>query len=157
MLSQFIFPALYSICIFVLVILWLQSGFDKIFNFKDNLSWLQGHFSKSPFKGIVKSLLVIITFLELSAGLVALAAIADIWILHQWIAPFAACLLSMLTLSLLFMGQRIAKDYAGAATLVSYMIYTLAVLAFSYYLMAFAHPGNKTISFMEVLPTLLSV
>ena len=37
-----------------LAILFLQSGIDKIIDFKGNLGWLQGHFAKSPLAGQVR-------------------------------------------------------------------------------------------------------
>ena len=36
-----------------LAITFLQSGYDKLFFWKDNLNWLKGHFSKTPIKNVV--------------------------------------------------------------------------------------------------------
>jgi len=33
-----------------LAITFIQSGYDKIFYWKDNVSWLKEHFSKTPLK-----------------------------------------------------------------------------------------------------------
>jgi hypothetical protein len=43
---------------------------------------------------------------------------------------FAGSLLSAITLLMLFFGQRVAKDYAGAATLVPYFILVVINLFF---------------------------
>ena len=53
----------------LLAILFLQSGLDKVFNYKGNLEWLTGHFEKSPLKGTVGLLMPVITLLEVAAGL----------------------------------------------------------------------------------------
>jgi hypothetical protein len=123
--------ALYSICMIVLVILWLQSGIDKVKDFKGNYDWLHGHFSKSPLKGIVKFMLIKLTILELSAGLAALGAIIEIWLFRSFYFPFIACFLSMASLAALFFGQRMSKEYAGAASLMGYMVYVVLMLFFT--------------------------
>jgi hypothetical protein len=123
--------ALYSLCMIVLVILWLQSGFDKIIDFKGNYDWFKGQFSKSPLKGAVKLMLIILTLLELGAGFAALAAIVEIWMFHSWYLPFIACFLSMLSLVALFFGQRMSKEYGGAASLMGYIAYVILVLFFT--------------------------
>lgn len=105
-----------------LAILFLQSGLDKAFNFADNFSWLQGHFSKTVFRGQVKSMLVCITITEVLAGAVALIGAAQCLIAGQKTFAIYGAQLAALDILLLFFGQRIAKDYAGAAALVPYFI-----------------------------------
>src|SRR6266542_2546128 len=56
-----------------LAILFLQSGIDKVIDYRGNLEWLRGHFAKSPLAGVVPLLLTAITLLEVAAG--ALSAI----------------------------------------------------------------------------------
>jgi len=116
---------------FVLVILWLQSGIDKLTDFKGNYEWIKGQFAKSPLKGVTKLLLVTLTLLELSAGLAGIAAIAEIWIFKTWNFAFVACLLSMASLCALFFGQRLSKEYGGAASLMGYMTYTVLIAIFT--------------------------
>ena len=36
-----------------LAILFLQSGLDKVFDWKGNLEWLKGHFAKSILAGMI--------------------------------------------------------------------------------------------------------
>ena len=47
-----------------LAILFLQSGLDKVFDWKGNLEWLKSHFAKSILGKVVPILLGIITFLK---------------------------------------------------------------------------------------------
>jgi hypothetical protein len=98
-----------------LAILFLQSGIDKIIDRRGNLEWLKGHFASSPLAGMVPALLICITILEIAAG--ALSAVA-----------FYGAILAAAAITALFFGQRIAKDYAGAAVLVPYFLFTLVAI-----------------------------
>ena len=53
-------------------ILFLQSGLDKIIDWKGNLGWLTGHFEKSPLAKLVPAMLATLTFLEVLTGLLCL-------------------------------------------------------------------------------------
>ncbi len=107
-------------------ILFLQSGIDKILDRRGNLEWLTGHFAKSPLAGMVPVLLSIITLMELAAG--ALSAIGCLLILlrHDSTVAFYGAVLSGLALLALFFGQRMAKEYPGAASLVPYFLVVIA-------------------------------
>ncbi len=109
-----------------LAILFLQSGLDKIFDWKGNLGWLTGHFAKSPLAGMVPLLLGIVTLLELAAG--ALSAVGVVFLILGKGSSLAllGAQFSAFSIIALFFGQRIAKDYAGAATLVPYFLVCLA-------------------------------
>ena len=125
------FAGVYLARIFVaafLAILFLQSGVDKIADRRGNLEWLTGHFAKSPFAGIVPLLLSAITILELGAGVLSGVGCALLLITHDSRAAFYGAVLSSLAILSLFLGQRIAKEYAGAAVLVSYFLLTIVAL-----------------------------
>lgn len=144
MLIEYFFLSLYSLCMIVLVILFIQSGLDKVTDYKGNFEWLNGHFSKSPLKGMVRFLLITLTFFELSAGLAAVAAIIDIWFIRAWYLPFIACFLSMLSFVCLFFGQRMAKDYGSAASIAGYMAYNVLMIIFTTGLYLYMSPVLKT-------------
>jgi len=129
----------------VLVVLWLQSGLDKITDYKGNFEWLSGHFAKSKLKGMVKFLLITLTIFELSTGVASLLAIVDVWFLKLWYFPFAACFLSMLSFTCLFFGQRMAKDYGSAASLMVYMIYIFLITMFTVALFFIVGDGSKSV------------
>ncbi len=110
-------------------ILFLQSGIDKITDYAGNLSWLKGHFGKSPLKNIVPMMLITITILEVAAG--GFSAVGAVFILlgkGSQIAYFGA-VLSSVSIVMLFFGQRIAKDYGGAAGLVPYFVVSTIAMA----------------------------
>lgn len=113
-----------------LAILFLQSGIDKITDRKGNLEWLTGHFAGSPFANMVPLLLSVITLMEVAAG--ALCAVGSVMLLFDGGSRvlLAGVLLSGVSLICLFTGQRLAKDYAGAAVLVNYFILVLLGLYF---------------------------
>jgi hypothetical protein len=109
-------------------ILFLQSGFDKLLNFRDNLSWLSGHFAQSPLAGFVPLLLICITLTELCAGLLSACGLVQLLVFRQASLAVWGNIGALLALLCLFLGQRIAKDYAVAATLVGYFIAATAGL-----------------------------
>jgi hypothetical protein len=111
-----------------LAILFLQSGIDKIIDHRGNLDWLKGHFSKSPLGGVVPILLTAITILEVAAG--ALSAIGCIMLIvsRETTVAFYGAVISAVVIIALFFGQRMAKEYAGAAVLVPYFLLALAAI-----------------------------
>lgn len=113
-----------AFCMAFLAILFLQSGMDKVLHRADNLSWLSGHFAQSPLKGLVPQLLSILTALEVFSGLFSLMGLVFVFLGDLRPALFGA-LLSMASVLALFFGQRMAKDYAGAAALVPYGLFAL--------------------------------
>jgi uncharacterized membrane protein YphA (DoxX/SURF4 family) len=111
-----------------LAILFLQSGIDKIVDRGGNFEWLKGHFAKSPLAGIVPALLICITILEVAAG--ALSAIGCVFVIlsRDSTVAFYGAAISAVAVLALFFGQRIAKDYAGAAVLVPYFLLVLVAM-----------------------------
>ncbi len=112
----------------LLAILFLQSGIDKIVDRGGNFEWLKGHFAKSPLAGIVPALLICITILEVAAG--ALSAVGCVFVIlsrGSTVAFYGAAISAVAVLALFF-GQRIAKDYAGAAVLVPYFLLMLVAM-----------------------------
>ena len=111
-----------------LAILFLQSGIDKIVDRRGNFEWLKGHFAKSPLAGIVPALLICITILEVAAGALSGVGCLLIILLKDSTIAFYGAILSAAAIMALFFGQRIAKDYAGAAVLVPYFLLTLVAI-----------------------------
>ena len=106
----------------MLAVLFIQSGLDKVLDFAGNLAWLQGHFAKSPLRGQVKAMLVTVTVTELLAGFVSAAGALVIAFDGRTAVALWGAQLAGLNIVMLFLGQRMAKDYAGAASLVPYFI-----------------------------------
>ena len=128
LLLSFLSPILSMqlLCLAFLSILFLQSGLDKVFNYKGNLEWLKGHFAKSPLKNTVGVLMPAITLLELAAGFFCAIGILFL-IFNDGNAEMGliGAQISALSILNLFFGQRLAQDYEGAATLTSYFLIAL--------------------------------
>ena len=112
----------------ILAILFLQSGLDKVIDRAGNRAYLNEHFAKSPLAGTVGPMFFVITILEISAG--ALSALGCILLLitHNATVAFFGALIAAVNLIALFFGQRVSKDYAGAAALVPYFLLAITAL-----------------------------
>jgi diacylglycerol kinase len=111
-----------------LAILFLQSGIDKVVDRRGNLEWLKGHFAKSPLAGTVPVLLTVITIIEGAAGVLSAIGCVVIIFSRSSTVAFYGAVISAIAIVALFFGQRMAKDYAGAAVLVPYFLLALAAI-----------------------------
>ncbi len=109
------------IAIFISIAL-IQSGIDKINDRKGNLDWLIDHFSNTIFNNYVPFLLSILTVVELLSGIILITGALFNLLYSNFNILIIGFLLSSLNFIFLFLGQRIAKDYAGAAVIVNYFI-----------------------------------
>lgn len=105
----------------LMVILFAQSGLDKVFDFRGNLEWMTAHFSKTILKGVVKPSLIAITVLELLSAALCAVGVVCLFAGISIMPAFWGLMLCAVTLLQLFAGQRLAKDYAGAATIAFYL------------------------------------
>ncbi|MEZ4854376.1 DoxX family protein [Flavobacterium sp.] len=106
----------------LLAITFLQSGYDKIKDWKGNLEWLKSHFAATFLAKQVPFALFTILVLEIVSGVFCVAGILKLFIDNDSTIGFYGALLSCITLLLLLFGQRIAKDYDGARTIVIYFV-----------------------------------
>jgi diacylglycerol kinase len=111
-----------------LAILFLQSGIDKVVDRRGNSEWLGGHFAKSPLAGVVPALLIMITILEVAAGVLSGIGCFALILLRDSTVAFYGAVVSAVAILGLFFGQRMAKEYAGAAVLVPYFLLTLVAI-----------------------------
>jgi hypothetical protein len=111
-----------------LAILFLQSGIDKIVDRRGNLEWLKGHFAKSPLAGFVPAMVTIITLFEVAAGVLNAIGCLLIFFRRDSTLAFYGAVISAFSILALFFGQRMAKDYPGAAILVPYFLLALAAI-----------------------------
>ena len=120
-------PALFSALL--VSILFIQSGLDKVFDWKGNLEWLTGHFSKTFLRGTVPPMLATITVMELATGFLSVAGIVYFLIAGSTVLIFYSSILGAASIAALFFGQRVAKDYAGAAVLIPYFILLIILMS----------------------------
>ena len=124
-----------------LCIVFIQSGLDKVLNFNSNLEFLKTHFQHTMFNKRIKLLLLIITLLECVTGAFLLLLMFQSFICFTYLSSelcyasiymlsWIGLILSAITICCLFLGQRIAKDYAGAASLTFYFVIILIGMLF---------------------------
>lgn len=77
---------------------------------------------------MVPALLTVITILELAAGILSAIGCVAVMLVRDSRIAFYGALVSALAIIALFFGQRMAKDYAGAAVLVPYFLLTLVAI-----------------------------
>ena len=107
-----------------LAITFLQSGYDKIKDWKGNVAWLTGHFTNTVLAKHVPFALGIILLLEIVSGVLCVSGIIQ-HLMQEVVLRglgFYGAILSSITLLFLLFGQRLAKDYDGARTIVIYFI-----------------------------------
>ena len=105
-----------------LFIAFFQSGLDKVIDRKGNLDFLKAHFSDSPIIKIIPIMLLILTFLEIIGSLMLGYGVYYAFVNRSTLWIFYGFVVIAITIVILFAGQRIAKDYIGAADLVPYFI-----------------------------------
>ena len=105
-----------------LFIAFFQSGLDKIIDRKGNLDFLKAHFSDTPLIKIIPIMLLILTFLEIIGSLMLGYGVYYAFVNRSTLWIFYGFVVIAITIVILFAGQRIAKDYLGAADLVPYFI-----------------------------------
>lgn len=108
-----------------LTVTFLQSGIDKIADWNGNVSFIKEHFKNSPLKNSVPLLLGIILVLEVIAGFLMLFGVYELYTSGAKEIALLGTELCAVTLIFLLIGQRLAKDYAGAMSLAVYFIVTL--------------------------------
>ena len=116
-------PTLFVTAFFA--ILFLQSGLDKVLDYSGNLEYFSEHFKKSPLAGSVRLLMPTITVLETLTGIVSAWAFLQTLLMGQSSAAIFSPGLAGVSLLCLFFGQRVGKDYGGAAALVPYFVVAL--------------------------------
>ena len=126
--TETVFLIVKVLAVSFLAILFLQSGLDKVVDKKGNLDWLSSHFANSPFKNFVPVLFFTITVVELLSGILNLLGVVFLLLEGSLILALYGTILASVALIMLFLGQRIAKDYVGAQSLVSYFILTILTL-----------------------------
>jgi len=110
-------------------ITFIQSGYDKIMDWAGNIAWLKGHFANTPIKNSVPQSLMLILVLEVFSGAFSVIGIIQLYVNEGTTFAFIAALLSSITLLFLLLGQRMAKDYDGARTIVIYFIPAILLLS----------------------------
>ena len=108
-----------------LIVTFMQSGIDKIADWKGNVGFIKSHFKDSPLRNNVPVLLAVILTIEIAAGIFMIIGTYQIYSSGLKEIALIGVELSAVALIFLLIGQRLAKDYTGAMTLAVYFIITL--------------------------------
>ena len=111
-----------------LAVLFLQSGLDKVIDRKGNREYLNQHFARSPLASTVGPMFLVVTILEVSAGALSGVGCLLLILTRDSTVAFLGAVIAGINIVALFFGQRVAKDYAGAAALVPYFLLALAAI-----------------------------
>ena len=118
------YPAEVLLLIF-LIITFIQSGIDKLLDWNGNISFIKEHFKNSPLKNTVPLLLGIILIVEIVAGVLMSIGVYELYTSEAKEIALLGVEFSAIALIFLLIGQRLAKDYAGAMSLGVYFIITV--------------------------------
>ena len=103
-------------------IVFIQSGVDKVFDYKGNLSFLndllRGFFSRP----LINFALISVTILELTSGILCLIGIFDAIFNSSYFIGKLGLIIGSLALLVLLFGQWVSKNYEGAKTIAIYFI-----------------------------------
>jgi hypothetical protein len=113
------FSAELLVLVFILIT-FLQSGIDKITDWKGNVAYIKSVFEKTFLYKFSAFLLGVIAFAEIIVGILAIIGLYQIYTNQDMFYGLLALVISAKVLLALLLGQRIAKDYAGAMTIAVY-------------------------------------
>jgi uncharacterized membrane protein YphA (DoxX/SURF4 family) len=102
-----------------------QSGFDKIFNWEGELDFISEKFAKTPLSNFSAFGLIQVTILEVLSGLLSLFGVIMVLFYNNESYGIMGLILAAISFCILMLGQRISKDYEGAAALVPYFLLTM--------------------------------
>ena len=111
------------------LIVFIQSGVDKIFDYKGNLNFLNDllkiYFSPS----LIAFALISVAILELVSGILCLIGIVDFIFNDSSFIGFLGLIIGSIALLVLLFGQRVSKNYDGAKTIAIYFILAMIGIA----------------------------
>ena len=112
------------------IIVFAQSGLDKIFCRKENLDFFKEHFKRTFLKNYTSISLTILTFLETLCGVVLIYGLYFALFEKTTLWIFYGLLLCVLNLIVLLFGQRLSKDYEGSVDIgVYFMLAILGIMS----------------------------
>ena len=112
----------------LLAVTFIQSGYEKIMDWNGNVTWLKEHFSKTRLKNHVPLALFHILVLELISGILCVVGVIQLMINNERTFGLYGGIFSCISLIMMLFGQRLAKDYDGARTIVIYFIPAILVV-----------------------------
>ena len=104
------------------LIVFIQSGVDKIVDYKGNLAFLKGLFKAFFSPPLITLALISVTILEIISGVLCLIGIGDFILNDSSFIGLLGLITGSFALLILLFGQRVSKNYEGAKTIAIYFI-----------------------------------
>jgi amino acid permease len=103
-----------------------ESGTGKVLDWSGNRAYFSQQFKSTPLAGTIGVFFPLVTLMELATAVLSLLGLWQMWLSDgSTVWAIRAVALGSLTFIALIFGQRMAKDYAGAAGIVPYLIVVL--------------------------------
>jgi len=109
-------------------IVFFQSSIDKINDRSGNLKFFNHHFKGTLFQNYISISLNFLVLLEITSASLCCLGIFYKLSYHDSIFIYYGLLISAIVLLSLLFGQRLAKDYAGAADITIYFILCIVTI-----------------------------
>ena len=113
------------------LIVFIQSGLDKLLDYKGNLSFLNGLLGGFFSSFLIAFALVFVTILELTSGILCLLGIISFFLEDSTFIGLVGLIIGSFALLVLLFGQRVSKNYDGAKTIAIYFILSIIGIALS--------------------------
>ena len=110
-------------------IVFIQSGVDKIFDYKGNLSFLNDLLKIYFSPPLIAFALILVTIFELISGILCLIGIVDFIFNKSNLIGLIGLIIGSLALLILLFGQRVSINYDGAKTITIYFILAMIGIA----------------------------
>lgn len=109
-------------------IVFFQSSIDKINDRESNLKFFNQHFKKTIFQNYTLILLNLLTLIELISAVLCFSGVFYKFFYFDSIYIYYGLLMTSIVFLFLLLGQRLAKDYAGAADVAIYFILCIVTI-----------------------------
>ena len=113
------------------LIVFIQSGLDKIFDYKGNLNFLKDLLKIYFSPTLIELALISVTILELTSGILCLIGIIDFVFNDSNFIGLLGLITGSIALLVLLFGQRVSKNYDGAKTIAIYFILAMIGISFA--------------------------
>jgi uncharacterized membrane protein YphA (DoxX/SURF4 family) len=113
------------------LIVFIQSGLDKILDYKGNLNFLKDLLKIYFSPTLIELALISVTILELTSGILCLIGIINFVFNDSNFIGLLGLIIGSIALLVLLFGQRVSKNYDGAKTIAIYFILAIVGISFA--------------------------
>jgi len=104
------------------IITYLLSVLEKLIDWKGTVAYYSNHFDKTILQKMTSLLLIKVVIFEITAAILLTIGLCYLVVENSFIVAKVGLEISAITLLLFLVGQRLAKDYAGAMNITVYFI-----------------------------------